>query len=365
MRAVVVQKTCPHYRKPFFEALTRSRTVQFSVAFGSARPWDSLQGTEPGKIRHIPLDNVWLARTGDWVWQAGALRLAWDRTIDVLILDSDPRILSNLLLCLLGRLLRKKILLWGHGIGSRRTWFVRTLKAYLPRLLNGYLFYDSIRAREMISWGLPERYAFVATNSLDTRTIRRLSRDWDDEVRSNVLYIGRLIPEKRVELLLLGFARAVAGLPPDVSLTLVGDGPERDRLTKRAGELGIGDRVRFAGEVTQETGLAPFFNTSWVSVSPGHIGLSAVHSLAYGLPLLVAEGEPHGPEIIAFEPGRNGRSFRNNDPDDLAAALREMWRDQAGLAAMSACGKLKIEQEFSVQSMVASFEQAVEAVTAR
>ena len=140
IRAVVVQKTCPHYRKPFFEALTRSRTVQFSVAFGSARPWDSLQGTEPGMIRHIPLDNVWLARTGDWVWQAGALRLAWDRTIDVLILDSDPRILSNLLLCLLGRLLRKKILLWGHGIGSRRSWFVRTLKAYLPRLLNGYLF---------------------------------------------------------------------------------------------------------------------------------------------------------------------------------------------------------------------------------
>ncbi len=363
LRAVVLQRICPHYRKQFYTALTHSCSVSFSVAFGSALPGDSLQSVAPDGIRHLPLENVWLGKSGRWVWQRGAIRLAWDKNIDVLILESDPQILSNLCLCLFGRLLGKKILLWGHGIGSRQTWPVRKLRSWIPRLLHGYIFYDKLRAREVISWGLPRRYVFIAANSLDTRTIRRLSHPWENDLRTNIICSGRLISEKRVGLLLHGFARATAGLPSDVCLTLIGDGPELESLMRLSQELGIHDRVQFTGKLTEEADLAPFFNSSWVAVSPGYLGLSAVHALAYGVPLLVAEGEPHSPEIVVFEPGVTGCSFTGNDPDDLAATLVRMWRNQAGLAAMSSRGVQKIEGEFSIQSMVESFEQAVRSVS--
>ena len=59
--------------------------------------------------------------------------------------------------------------------------------------------------------------------------------------------IGRLAPEKGFDLLLRAFARALRAGPPARQLLIVGEGPERARLTQLIVDLGLGEQARLAG----------------------------------------------------------------------------------------------------------------------
>ena len=92
-----------------------------------------------------------------------------------------------------------------------------------------------------------------------------------------------------------------------------GEGPERASLEKLASELGISDATTFTGAIYDQKSLAPWFNDAWASVSPGALGLSAVHSLAFGVPMVVARDEGHGPEISTIRDGENGARIWEGD----------------------------------------------------
>jgi len=67
---------------------------------------------------------------------------------------------------------------------------------------------------------------------------------------------------------------------------------------------------------------------SVASIAAGYVGLSLIQSLSFGVVQIVADDEPHSPEIAAAHFGRNALSFRANDADDLARCLSEVWQDR-------------------------------------
>src|SRR5207245_152363 len=69
--------------------------------------------------------------------------------------------------------------------------------------------------------------------------------------RLDVLFVGRLVPVKRVDLLL-----EAVSLCDGVHLTVVGDGPERDRLVALAAALAVGERVAFLGALAHKEVMA-------------------------------------------------------------------------------------------------------------
>lgn len=114
-----------------------------------------------------------------------------------------------------------------------------------------------------------------------------------DELR--LVYLGRLVENKRVDLLL----DAVAATP-GVTLTVAGDGPERARLEARAGE-----RVRFTGALAHSTAMEELAAShALVNASP-HEGLPhvAIEALVHGVPVLCAPG---GGTAEVVQDGRNG-----------------------------------------------------------
>ena len=125
-----------------------------------------------------------------------------------------------------------------------------------------------------------------------------------------------------------------------------------------AQETQLADAVEFVGEKTNETELAPLFARSIVSVSPGPIGLAAIHSLAYGVPILVSDNEPHSPEIEALVPGENGAYFPANDSAALADKLVEMLSQPNRLIEMGLRGQSLVQSKYSVQNMANVFSQA-------
>lgn len=130
-----------------------------------------------------------------------------------------------------------------------------------------------------------------------------------------VVSVGRLVPERRHALLL----DALAGITPAASgaeVVLVGEGPEREALERRARRLSPAWRVRFAGQVaTREVGVLLADADLYVSATTAEtFGLATLEAAAFGLPVVTtAVGYPS--ELLGPD------AARVVEPDN-AAALR-------------------------------------------
>ncbi|MFF6800799.1 glycosyltransferase [Streptomyces sp. NPDC012616] len=156
-------------------------------------------------------------------------------------------------------------------------------------------------ADRLRGWGVPEPRIEVVPNGIDLarfrfdpaarlRTRRRLGLPDDARVVGGV---GRLTAGKRFDVVI----RALAQLPPDHWLLLVGGGPEENVLRRVAQEAGVADRVLFAGErpyaadCSAGPDLPSLVCAMDVFVSPSAeetFGLAVVEALASGLPVLYA-----------------------------------------------------------------------------
>ena len=135
------------------------------------------------------------------------------------------------------------------------------------------------------------------------------------------IYVGRICPEKRLDVLLEGHAR----LPQDDKprLVLVGDG---SIFTQVAGQAGDAGRVTMLPYTSDREELVRLYNAADYYVAPGPgetFGLAIGEALACGLPILCVE-RGAGPDRVAG----SGASelYRHGDPDDCARAMRAMTR---------------------------------------
>jgi glycosyltransferase involved in cell wall biosynthesis len=279
---------------------------------------------------------------------------------DVVIASYDPRFLTNLVGYYAARKLGIKWIWWGHGIRPRDRYHFIYRK--MAKMADAVVLYSGPAADKMALIGVPREKIFVAWNAIDTAEIEEYYRAVPFEQRFRILYIGRLIRGKKVDLLIQGFAAALPRLPDDTKLSIIGNGNEERKLKSLVSELRIESNVEFSGKLTSQDQLAPYFNSSFVSVSPGQIGLSAIHSLAYRVPLLVANKEPHGPEITILEEDKNGCYFATNSVNDLARHLIELSDNRARCELMGEAGQQSINNRFNVEAMVNSFLDAIKYV---
>ncbi|HEY3318582.1 MAG TPA: glycosyltransferase [Coriobacteriia bacterium] len=132
------------------------------------------------------------------------------------------------------------------------------------------------------------------------------------------LDVGRLAPEKRHDVVVREFA-AAAELVPEAELVIVGDGHERARLERLAGELGVRGRVRILGGLDRDE-LALWYSASDVLVagSLSETGpLTVVEAMACGVPAVAYDAPGFEDRLTT---GDNGILVEPRD-GELAAAL--------------------------------------------
>lgn len=143
-----------------------------------------------------------------------------------------------------------------------------------------------------------------------------------------VLYIGRLVPFKRVDVLLEAFVRA--GLPASARLAIVGDGVMRPELEALAGRLGLGDRVVFRGFV--EPADVPLWYAAADVLALPSVGetwsVTLLEALASGLPVVTTDSV--GAAADAIGDPAVGTIVRSGDVDELATAIAARIADPAG-----------------------------------
>ncbi|PRI11052.1 glycosyltransferase [Leucobacter massiliensis] len=140
---------------------------------------------------------------------------------------------------------------------------------------------------------------------------------------NRLVFVGRVTLEKEIDVIL----RAIPRIDPalDVSLTIVGDGDQRRNLEKLAVELGIADRVRFTGRVSDEqlraqlTGASAFVIASIAELQ----SIATMEAMASGLPIVAADAMalPH----LVHE-GENGYLFQPGNDRELAERIERVLR---------------------------------------
>ena len=165
--------------------------------------------------------------------------------------------------------------------------------------------------------------------------------------RPLVLFAGRMVPYKGVDVLL----RALAGL--DVSAVLVGAGPLLDRWKALARELGVADRVRFAGPVPHPE-LAALYHACDMFVLPSvtraeAFGYVQLEAMACGKPV-VSTRLPSGVPWVNRD-GETGLTVPPGDPDALRDAIRRLAANPGLRARLGRAGRTRVAADFSMERM--------------
>lgn len=337
---VAIQYNCmPHYRARIFELLSGTKDAEFFVIADSQPDTPFLEVVDANRskaVRHIHAATR-VIRIGPFMtlfWQAGALKIVRGLKPDVLVTLGSPYSLTAWALCIYGRLRGIPVLLWGHGLlqeerGPR--WWLRRL---FYTLAAGQLLYGDYAKQLLIRQGFRSDSLYVVYNSLDydiQQTIAseigpadcerfRRSLNMADDERL-IVFTGRLQPVKRLDLLLQAVAK-LADTGRRIHVALVGEGVERARLVQLAERLQIADRIHFLGASYDERHLGLVLSASDLSVIPSGAGLSVMHALTFGTPVLIHDKvELHFPEWEAVQNGITGFFYRYNDTTDMAAKI--------------------------------------------
>ncbi|MFN3949863.1 glycosyltransferase family 4 protein [Microbacterium sp.] len=139
-----------------------------------------------------------------------------------------------------------------------------------------------------------------------------------------VLYVGRHIPDKRVEVLPAAVAVARESVP-DLRLVILGTGPSSATIRAEVERVGGEDWTRFPGFVS-ETELSDLLHGAVCLANPSRregYGLVVVEANAHGTPVVLVEHEGNASTEL-IDPGVNGIVSPTTRPDDLARAIRDV-----------------------------------------
>lgn len=175
---------------------------------------------------------------------------------------------------------------------------------------------------------------------------------------NELLFVGRLAPQKNLGVLLEAFAGAQRKRP-ELRLTLVGDGPARGDIEADARRLGIEDRVTFEGF---QTDVRPWLRRAGLSITASAAeGLSnaLLEALACGIPI-VASDACGNPEIVGegeadprgFKVGEAGLLAPADRADAFEAAILHATANPELLRAMSDAARRAALERYGIDRVI-------------
>lgn len=219
-----------------------------------------------------------------------------------------------------------KVVLTVHGLDHTRAKWGRAARSVLN---TAYWFSGHVPdARIAVSRGLAAHYdaRFGRLTRYQPNGVNPARRVAPDQITARfrltpgryVLLVGRLVPEKRADLLVRAFRK----VPGDVKLAVVGGSSFTDDFVAHLKATAEDDpRVVFTGFAYGDL-LAELYSHAAVFVQPSHVEglpLTLLEAASYGLPVVASDISPHVEVLERDGPGH--RLFRDGDEDDLVRAL--------------------------------------------
>ena len=320
----------PLYRESIYKKIDEVFNVQFY--FGK----EVIEGKKSGikkldysifKKKPIEFRNVLLF--GKILWRTGITFLPLKKEYSSFIITGDL-CLTYVFFLFFCKLCGKKVYAWGHGVKSMNgKLFLLTKWIYAN--IDKYFTYGEKGKQRLIELGFPDNKFEVIYNSLNKgingKDLMKFKSDVYFRHFGNnypvLIFVGRLTPVKKLDWLV----RIIAEERKEgvyYNLVFIGDGTERKQLELLSANLNVINSVWFYGECYEGDELNLLLYNADVCVSPGNVGLTAIHAMEYGTPVITHDNfEKQMPEYESIVKGKTGNLYEYGNFEDLKLKIRE------------------------------------------
>jgi len=247
-----------------------------------------------------------------------------------------------------------------HSTESGRRHGIHTDYQRVIHEIEGWLAYEASRI-VCCSWSMvnevaglfnvPRDKIWMIPNGVDPEVYRpseidqTLREKYADPSEKIVLYVGRLVPEKGVNVLLGAIPRILAA-HQNTKFIIVGEGYSREMLSSLSKSLGVDHKVFFTGYVSDDEvkGLLRLADVQVIPSIYEPFGIVCLEAMASGIPV-VASDTGGLSEIV--EDGVTGLKVPSNNSDAMAHAVNRLLSDSALRGSMSKMARGRALGQFS------------------
>jgi glycosyltransferase involved in cell wall biosynthesis len=275
---------------------------------------------------------------------------------------------------MIARMKGKRILMWSHGFLKEENGIKGFMRTLFYRLSDGMLLYGNRAKNILINKGFDPSNLYVVYNSLDYDLQCKIRDNINESMLAEyriifihpmlpmLIYIGRLTANKKLDML-INAAKRLHSRGMRVNVLIVGDGPVFEALKKYSEDLGLKEYVVFYGACYKEEEIGILIRMSDVCVAPGEVGLTCMHSLIYGTPVITHDNSNmQGPEWEAIIPGETGDLYKYGEIENLSLVI-ETWLNKRGSKEniAKACQRI-IDQYYNPHYQIEVINRAVRGV---
>lgn len=243
--------------------------------------------------------------------------------------------------------------LWTRQTAAVR--FYEFLDARVLRNFHGVVAVSDRIASELCRAGVAPSKIKIIDNGIDLAPFLsaapRLASELNKGDQLLIGTVGRLVAQKGMTFFLAAAQQLLKEFP-NLLFAIVGDGPERARLTHMAQELGIEKKVTFTGARNDMPGVY------------ASLDVFVLASVGEGLPMALLEAMASGAPVVATEvgavpkvvlPGKTGMLVHPGDADELVKAIACLVRDPVLRDRLAQNARQQIREQFSSQVMTANY----------
>ncbi|MGE6567069.1 glycosyltransferase [Shewanella vesiculosa] len=339
MKVLIVYHYIALYREPIFKELLNNSEIDFYFAASKYSNNDiKLVGLESEiyESEHFfELNNQWV--NNSFLWQSNLLKVLRENHFDHVVFLGDPHFISTWISLFYLKMKKVKTSLWTHGFIGRSHKFQDSLKLLMYKLSDVIFLYGEEAKADLIYAGLPSSKLSVIYNSLDylKQKETRESLSYNDSFSMKqklfanfndlqLFFIGRLTKHKKLDML-IDAINVLAVKDVRVNVLFIGDGESSDELKEKVKQYSLEKQFYFYGATHDEFEIAKLIFSSDVCVAPGEVGLTAMHSLAYGVPVITHDNRfKQMPEYESIIHNETGLLFEYDSIDSLANNIEKV-----------------------------------------
>ena len=324
-----VTNIAAHYRSAIYLLIDKSFDVDFIFGDHPAdKRFDVKRLQSPAKV-------IWNKHLTKSLYYQKGIPFLFTKYNTILIAGATHCISTWLLLILSYPFKKKRVYLWSHGWYGKENRMERFVKKIFFGMATGVFTYGDRAKKLMVENGLNGDKIWPLHNCLDhkahleirnTLSESSIYRDRFNNNNPNLIFIGRLTQVKKLDMGIKALA-ICKEKGHEYNMTFIGDGPTMRLLQEDVKLNKLEENVWFYGACHDEVKNGELIYNADLCISPGNVGLTAVHCMTFGTPVITNDDfTSQMPEFETIVPGRTGDFFSCGSPEALAEAIMK-WFD--------------------------------------